>query len=341
MNVTHVTTTARVPAPQVAARTVNPMTGPGYATGVPAPRLTPVQEDTFTNLLQVGGPRPYAPIGLVEELRQTVLEGTREPLSRWTEPTLWLSKGQLFSALRCEASYQADKAAPRTPGKHPATAVGELTHRAVQMAHTHPGQPVAAYLRAARDSLLSSDPEFAAFHDGLDMAAQSDLVVTATSRVTAFLDSWPPLHPAWEPRFEEPLQAKVGKLTLSARPDLVLGRPRASGQQSMVIVDWKSGAIREEQHTAEAMFYALVATLRHGVPPFRSTVYSLASGTYTDPDVTAERLKEAAQAVVRAVGAVVDVLTERRAATPTPGLHCGYCRLKADCPVSSVRPDQD
>ena len=77
----------------------------------------------------------------------------------------------------------------------------------------------------------------------------------------------------------------------------------------MFIADWKSGALRDN-HVNEAMFYALVATLRHGIPPYRSTVYSLASGTFTDPDVTAERLRAAAAQVVAGVTAIVDVLTD-------------------------------
>ena len=300
-------------------------------TGHYAP-MTPTQEATFTDLLAVGGARPYAPVGLVEELRATLEDGTRATLERWTERTLWLSKGQLFAALRCEGQFRADRETVRPSGKHPATAVGDVTHRAIQLAYTHPGRPVAEYIRHAVASLRGSDTDFDEFYTEADMATQSDVVMQATSRVTAFLDSWPRLQDDWAPRFEEPIQAKIGGLTLSARVDLLLGRPRATGQQTMYIADWKSGALRDN-HVDEAMFYALVATLRHGIPPYRSTVYSLASGTFTDPDVTAERLRAAAAQVVAGVSAIVDVLTERRAPDLTAGPHCSYCPLKTTCPA--------
>jgi len=298
--------------------------------------MTPAQLRTFTELLAIGGERPYAPPGLVEELRTTIADGTAEPLSRWTERSMWLSKGQLFSALRCEGQFRADRQTPRAAGKHPATAVGDLTHRALQLAHTHPGRPPAEYVRHALASLRGSDSDFDAFYTGADMGTQSDVVTNAGSRVTAFLDSWPPLSEAWVPRFEEPIQAKVGQLTLSARADLVLGRPRSTGQQTMLIADWKSGGLHEN-HFDESMFYALVAALRHGVPPFRSTVYSLASGEFTDPDVSADRLRDAASKVVAGVAVIVDVLTERRAPELAPGRHCSYCPLRDTCPSSASR----
>jgi len=182
---------------------------------------------------------------------------------------------------------------------------------------------VAEYVQAAVPACRRADPAFEAFWAAADMAAQSDLVMSATSRVTALLDSWPAIQPAWEPRFEEPFQAKVAGVTLSVRADLVLGRPRATGQQTMVVVDWKSGALRDH-HTFEARLHALVATLSFGVPPFRSLVYSLTSGEYTSPPVDAPTLQETVDQVAGAVTAVVDLLTSRR----PPRVHCGqsWCR---------------
>jgi hypothetical protein len=276
--------------------------------------LTPTQVRTFNDLLAIGGERPYAPPGLVEELRETVAEGTRVPLSSWTERTMWLSKSQLFTALRCEATLVADAVASRgARALHPATAVGIVAHRAIQLAHTHPGHPAPEYVRHALGGARSEE-RFDEFWAGADMGTQSDLLMQITSRVTAYQTSWPMLADAWNPRFEESMQAKVGSLTLAARVDLVLGTPRGTGQQTMLIADWKSGALREDAlgHYDEAMFYALVATLRHGVPPFRSTVYSLASGEWTDPDVTAASLRAAAGQVVASVTAIVELLTSAR-----------------------------
>ena len=51
---------------------------------------------------------------------------------------------------------------------------------------------------------------------------------------------------------------------------LVLGRPRRTGQQTMHIADWEFGGLRDN-HEQEAR------------------MYSLASGTFTQPDVTPRR----------------------------------------------------
>ena len=156
------------------------------------------------------------------------------------------------------------------------------------------------------------------------------------SRVLNFLDDWPPLESSWSPRFEESITARIGRLTLSCRADLVLGRPRADLRQTLLIVDLKSGALKDE-HRDEAMFYALVATLRHGVAPWRSTVYSLSSGEWTDADVTEADLFEQASRVSTAVTKLVDAMTEARALELTPGDHCRWCPVASTC-VAAATP---
>jgi hypothetical protein len=287
--------------------------------------MTPRQEQTFSELLAIGATRPYAPTDLVEHLRERLTLELAEPLSRWTERTLWMSKSGLSAVSRCEGSFRADRAAPRSSGKQAVTVVGDLAHLAIQLAYTHPGRPVAEYVRHSIAKLRSSDEDTEQFWAIADIASQSDITMSAISRVTAYLDSWPPLQDTWDPRFEENIHAKVGRLTLAARVDLLLGRPRGSGQQSMLIADWKSGALNDA-HPAEAMYHALLVTLSFGVPPFRSTVYSLASGEFTDPDVTGPRLHAAVDHVVAGVTATVDVLTERRPPQVFCGTRwCAYC----------------
>jgi hypothetical protein len=301
--------------------------------------MTLTQVRTFNELLAVGGPRPVMPPTLFTDLESKVATAVAPVLARWTEPRMWLTKSQLFTALRCEGQLKADNGPARKARLHPATVVGIIAHRAIQIAHTHPDHPVSEYVQYA---LLSSlkDEDIAEFWGSADLGTQSDLQMQMTSRVTSFLDSWPVLDPRWTPRFEEPIQAKVGGVTLSARADLTLGRPRPNGVQTMVLCDLKSGALRDEEHFDEAMFYALVSTLRHGVAPFRSTVFSLASGTYTDADVTPERLHNAADKVVEAVTRIVDVKTEFRAPDLVAGLYCGWCPAKATCPAfAAYDPD--
>jgi hypothetical protein len=309
----------------------------GFPNGFDAP-LNPTQRRVLDELLAIRTEhpgrrrtaRPTMPTGLPRELAGIISAAADGALSRWTEPRLWLTKAQLFTALRCEG--QLLNPAPPVTGRrmHTATVAGILTHRAIPLSYTHPGRPADWYVKAALNAVMQ-DEEIAAFWNDADPGTQSDLILQSTSRVVGFLDSWPVLQPEWSPRFEEPIQAKLGKLTLSSRADLILGRPRSDGTQSMFLCDLKNGALRDD-HFDEAMFYALVVTLRHGVAPFRSTVFSLASGEYTDPDVTPDRLIAIAHKVADAVGRIVDVRTERRLPLLVAGPHCQWCPQKRTCP---------
>ena len=168
------------------------------------------------------------------------------------------------------------------------------------------------------------------------MVEQSDMQTQMVSRTTSFLDNFPPLRPEWNPRFEESIVARMGKLALAARPDLVMGRPRPDLTQTLLICDFKTGNLREE-HEDEADFYALVATLRNGVAPYKSFVYSLASADYTSAQpVTPEVLFRAAERVIMATNAYVAVLSEKRDAELAPGMWCSWCPLAATCPVSAA-----
>jgi hypothetical protein len=294
--------------------------------------LTPTQFRIFDQLLSVGTERPVMPVTLAHELAEMIEERTTPSLRNWTETRMWLSKSRLETALRCEGQLVADANAPRTSSLHPATAVGIVAHRAIQMAHTHPGRPIGTYVDSALRASHAEDA-FAEFWSAADMAVQSDLVGQMVSRVTSFLDSFPPLDPVWTPRFEESIQSKIGRLLLAAKPDFTLGRPRPDLRQTMFLADMKTGSINDA-HFDEAMFYALVATLRFGVAPYRSVVYSLASGEWTDPDVTPERLWAAAERVVAAVESITDVLTDRRPPLLTSGRWCTWCPARDTCPSS-------
>lgn len=293
-------------------------------------QLNPAQRRVFDELLAIGAPRPVASLALAELLRARIEAGTMDAVSRWTENRFFLSKSQLVQVLNCPGIPVAERAQTTTRALHQATAVGIVTHRAVQMANTHPGRTVAWYVDQAVAASCGEDG-FGLFWEQASVGVQSDVKVQALSRTTSFLDTFPPLDAAWAWRFEESMQARIGRLTMAARPDLVLGRPRPDGRQTMFLCDLKTGGLHEG-HDREAAFYALVATLRNGVPPYRSTVLSLASGDWTEPDIDEAVLLGAADDVIRAVNLLVDGLTEAAPLTLTGGVHCRYCPARASCP---------
>jgi hypothetical protein len=295
-----------------------------------APGLTPSQRRVFDDLLAIGAPRPVGPQTIADDLRAYLVEQTRPALALWTERSLWVGKSLLGTAMRCEGQLAADAAEPRNKPLPLPTAIGIVVHRAIQLSHTHPGRTPEQYIQASLQGSRSEEA-FEAFWARSEEHTQSDLIVASTSRLISFMDSLPPLQASWAPRFEEPLSVKIGSIVLAARPDIVLGRPRPDGRQTMFLCDVKSTDLREN-HFDEAMFYALVATLRYGCLPYRSCVLSLTTMEWTDADVTAERMWEAARRVVEGVNRIVEVLTETRGASLLPGHHCGYCPAKRTCP---------
>lgn len=310
------------------------MTTSPVATDVEVVTLTPAQAQVFDHLLAYGAHRPTMPAALVGDLTKFISARTTTAVGRWTENRLWLSKSKIETALRCEGQLVADASQERSPLLPPATAVGIVTHKAIQLAHTHPKRAIATYVDAAIRASLQ-EPGFNQFWNEVDMAIQSDLMGAMISRTTAFLDSFPPLDAKWTPRFEEAMQAQIGRLTLAAKPDFTLGRPKADLSQTMFLADLKTGAINEN-HADEAMYYALVATLRYGVAPFRSVVFSLSSGEWTEPDVTPEKLYAAAERVCSAVASITDVLTDQRPALLNPGRWCSWCPASATCSESTT-----
>jgi hypothetical protein len=301
--------------------------------------LTPAQRRAFDDLLEIGAARPLMPQGLPERLAEHLRAGTAATCETWTERSVYLTKSTIATVLRCEGQAAADAHTPRggTRTLIPSVVVGQVAHVAIQLSYTHPGQSAHVYVEEALNAQIAREPGFAESWHSAGMVGQSDLRTQMVSRTTAFLDSFPPLRPEWSPRFEESMQARVGKLTLAARPDLVLGRPKPEMTQTMLVADFKTGSLRDD-HAEEAAFYALVSTLRHGVAPYKAFIYSLTSTDHSTPEyVTEEVLFAAADRVIRATNAYVEVLTESRDAELAPGQWCNWCPLSLTCPVSARR----
>lgn len=297
--------------------------------------LTPRQVATTNELLSLGLERPIHAPEIVSELRARILDGTSRSLERWTEKSLYFTKSQYMLSVRCEGEMVAASRQPRT-GTSPAAVVGTVAHRGVQLSYTHPNRAVSSYVDSALTGARVADQTLDAWWSQQSVASQSDMLMQVTSKITNFIDDFPPLDPSWGPRFEEPMSAKIGRLTIAGRADLVIGRPRGDMRQTMMLIDLKTGALKDE-HTNEAYYYALVATLRHGVPPWRSLVYSLASGEYTEPDITETVLLDACSSLVQGVNAFVDTMTESRTAKLNPGNHCRWCPSSGFCAASTYK----
>jgi hypothetical protein len=298
---------------------------------VPTQLLTPRQIRTLDQLLSIGMDRPFSTSEIADDLSARIELGTRQAIQKWTSGSLYVTKSQVLTAARCEGQLVADAFTSKS-GMSAPIAVGVSAHRAVQLSYTHPGRPVNDYVKQSVIGARAADENLDAWWAAAGTSVQSDILMQITSKVVNFIDDWPPLDPTWSPRFEEPIVAKIGRLSLSARADLIIGRPRSDLRRSLLLVDLKTSGLKD-QHRDEALFYALIATLRYGVMPWRSTVYSLASGDWTDPEISIDDLFSTADSVISAVNSIVDTLTESRLAVLTPGDHCRWCPVRESCAV--------
>lgn len=295
---------------------------------VAPPALTVPQRRLLDDLLMVGVPRPVAEPDLAERLRALLTARTAETLRQWRDGRLSFSKSNITALEQCEGLVVARAADPSPRQMAVPTALGVVAHRAIQLASTIDG-PVQQAVEHAIDS-AASDPRFHDLYHGLSPWDQVEFTSKAVNHVLSFLDLFPPLEAAWNAQWERRLAVRLDGFDLVGVPDLILGRPRPDFSQTMFVADFKTGGLRPE-HELEAMLYAFIATLRNGVPPFRSTVISLADGEWTPPDVTAPGLFDMAERVADAVNRHVELLLERRSPELHGGMWCRWCPNRTSC----------
>ena len=112
-------------------------------------------------------------------------------------------------------------------------------------------------------------------------------VVAASAMLVA---SWPALPAGAGLRTQERLLVALagGRVVLSGRPDLAIGRPIRQ-RAGVLVCEAKSGSFRAA-HLEDLRFYALLEALRWGVAPFRGVVWSLGDGRIEAVDIDADLL---------------------------------------------------
>ena len=132
-----------------------------------------------------------------------------------------------------------------------------------------------------------------AFLAGLPEADRAQLRSEATDLVTKFQECFPPLKPGWRPVSESRAHVELlgGAVVLSGKVDLTLGK-LDPGRANKVIIDLKSG-MPVAGHREDLRFYALLETLRLGVPPRMLATYYL-DAARAQPEAVTVPLLEAA-----------------------------------------------
>ncbi len=301
------------------------------------PELTPVQLRVLDDLMARGRPRPRFPPSLADDLRCELEEAITPLLGESpADPAtgdgpLWVTKGALSQVHACEAHYLDEAREPFAWNAR--NARGTVAHRALELtlSSRDPAAPLDLVDRAI-DSLGADDPRgvLRPWITGATAVEMADLRAGANDAVSKFIECWPPLKASWTPRTETRIGADLcgDRVVLRGKVDLVLGQARGDEARGLV-VDLKTGRAYSS-HLDDLRYYALVQTLRIGVPPFRVASYYLDTATFHHEDVTADMLAIAVRRTVDGVRKLVE-LGRKREPTVTPGPQCGWCRLAPSC----------
>ena len=279
-----------------------------------------------------GETRPEVDKGLARSLRARLQDDLRLVADRLSmvEDELHVTKAALSSVHQCERRYVGEGG---FPGWNAVTARGTVAHRAIELAVFAKERPppldlVDLAIERLVDAGDAGPGEWLSEASAVEIA---ELRSGANELVVKFLECFPPLKSKWSPRLESRLKAELhaGVITLHARPDLILGEVKPD-TATVLIVDFKTGRTYPT-HADELRYYALVHTLRMGVPPFRVASYYLDSATWHHQDVTPDVLEVALRRVVAGITKLVELRLNEREATFTSGPACGYCRLRDEC----------
>jgi hypothetical protein len=308
--------------------------------------LTPVQERALRDLMAGDGrDRPLFPPDLAGRLRAELEERLAPAVATLRDgEQLWVTKHRLAELhSRCEGLFLANHLGEGEFGFSTRLAVGMLVHRSVQVGVYRPRLDEADLVDAALGQLVRDDPRFADFVGSLDHADRAEMEAEAVRQTLLFRSTFPPFERSWTPAVEVPLSAEAagGRVVLRARPDIMLGStdPDDPMRARRLLLELKTGADIPE-HDEDLRFYALVAALRFGVPPFRVATVHLERGTWRAYDVNEDLLRSAARRVgdayVRAAALFAGEDPRLR-----PGVWCGWCPRGLTCPASSLRATPD
>jgi PD-(D/E)XK nuclease superfamily len=299
--------------------------------------LTDPQQRTLERLIGTGERPVFAP-DLPQRLRDRIEDAIRELDP--AEP-LWLGKERLNEQARCEGKFASYLLGEAPPFEHSrASATGVLQHKAIEVlvGAREPLDPhEAAELAAVR--IVDREERFADFWNDLAPPERDDVLMEAARRTLLFDASFPPLRELRRqlaPATELSVRAELlgGALVLSGKLDLLLGAPDRLEpmRATRLAIDLKTGSAYPE-HVEDNRFYALLLTLRFGVPPYRVASFFLEGGTWQHEDVTEELLFHAADRAVAAARSAQALRAGRQPAL-TPGHWCGWCPRAAACPAA-------
>jgi hypothetical protein len=298
--------------------------------------LTPPQRRVYEELFAVGAPRPPADDALARDARALLFARTAPvaALRRRGTPGLVLNKTAL-DALGCDGRYRDLRDAGFAWS--PATVLGTLVHRGVELDHAGRRRAAASDVVAHAWRDFAAKGESAGRYLTTLRGVEADaLRGEAAARIIEFRDCFPLVPATWNVRFELRLRVPLhrGALELRGTPDLVLGTGHPA-QRRMLLIDFKTGQ-RSAKDRADVRFYALLSTLKYATAPFRVATYYLDEAEWDAEDVDAGTL----EATVRLIADRALRAAELEWAPPpetalrlVAGVACRWCARAPACPA--------
>lgn len=289
--------------------------------------LTPVQTRTLDALRRSGEPLVFDQ-DLLAEIRtdmRIALDEFAERLQPGTE--VFISKHKIATALDCEEFHLL----PDDFEWKPATAKGQVAHRAIQLLLSWRGEANPTDLVDEAIARLGDEERgIGAWIAGLSPADEADLRGQSVERLTKFMESFPPLDRRSNPVTEASVRwPNAGPILLQARVDLMIGRP--SGTESRkVIIDLKTGR-PSTRHRQDLGFYALLETLARSVPPRKVATFYLDAAEAQVEDVSERLLRTAVRRTLDGINAIVELESEGRPPIRRPGVTCRWCPIADTC----------
>lgn len=301
--------------------------------------FTPAQRRTWEGLLAGHTmARPAADPEAGRRWRARLEEGTAAAAALvppGERSGLWLSKSKL-DALDCDGRYLDQMETPFAWTS--AMVVGDLAHKAIELDLVGDRRRDAAEIvHHAWLAFVDSGHAAAEFLSMLGGAEADDLRARAMRRMLEFREAFPPL-PADILRAEVDMTVRLhgGAILLRGRPDLVVGRVHGR-ERRQILVDLKTGN-RQRHHRADLRFYALLATVKYGVAPFRVATYYLDEADWEHEDVDDDVLEAAVRGLLDKVerAATLDFARPPESALRlVAGPACRWCGRSLSCPAAA------
>ncbi len=298
-----------------------------------SPESTPVQRRTLDELGAAGAERPTFDPDIGRRLRADLEDGLTDVLGDLApDETLHLSKHLLSRVHGCEVRLLAEDAAEEGFTVTVPIARGTVAHKAVELGIHWSGDPLPlALVDEAMASLTHTDHWLTEFLQTCTEAERAELRASAGDRVAKFFECFPPLQPKWRPVTESTqiVDLAGGRVRLRGKVDLTLGTPKGN-QAGKVVIDLKTGA-PNPAHRDDLRFYALLDTIRLGVPPRLVASFYLDMGEARTETVTEALLDATVARTVDGARRLAALRAGTVEPVHRPSWACRWCVALADC----------